>query len=167
MRGTDHLALGAVVGAVTANSIGMGPKGAAFCIPCMIGSLFPDIDIASSKMGKKIGPASSIINMLFGHRGFVHTPLCAAICAVIIYMTSYNFAPDLAFYITCGFLSGFAAHLIQDTLTKGGIMWLFPIKLKIRLTNLKSDSPMCFVVTVILAVLYVFLFYMASNIFTI
>ena len=40
-----------------------------------IGGLMPDIDHPSSKAGRKEGIFSTIINKIFGHRGFLHTPL--------------------------------------------------------------------------------------------
>lgn len=146
MQGYQHLFLGITTGACMASII---PKEqAAVCvIACTIGSIFPDIDISTSKLGKRIKPASMIISHVFGHRGFIHTPLNGIILTILLCLVANEEFPC----IPSAFCVGFFLHLLQDTFTKAGIMWLFPIKAKIHFTNIKSNSLLCIPITLALA----------------
>lgn len=146
MQGYQHLFLGITTGACMVSLV---PKeqATACMVACAIGSIFPDIDISTSKLGKKIKPASMIISHIFGHRGFVHTPLNGIMLTILLYLiTSEAFS-----CIPSTFCIGFFLHLLQDTFTKTGIMWLFPIKARIHFTNLKSSSLLCVPITLALA----------------
>ena len=158
MRGSQHLALGVAIGSlVAASHFTTVDEKVLFAVPCVIGELFPDIDISTSKLGSKTFGASSVINKVFGHRGFVHTPVNAVIITGLIYLISNLFLTNVnAAVISFGFFTGFILHLLQDTFTRGGIMWFWPIPFKIRFTKLKSDSPWCWVITgvIFLSVLF-------------
>lgn len=139
-------AIGASVVAVTQNY----DDGLIFMAACMLGSLYPDIDLPSSKMGHIFKPFAEILNQKYGHRGFVHTPLHAALLTLIYWGITSLCAPWAFRTVALGFLVGFFAHLLQDTFTKGGIMWLYPVKKSIHFTNIKSDSILCFFITIAL-----------------
>lgn len=82
-----------------------------------LGSLFPDIDHPKSILGKY-----NVMASLMKHRGFMHT--IPAILLLYIPFISVN--PIIYFYFAWGYIF----HLIGDSLTKTGIMWLYPLKKK-------------------------------------
>ena len=80
MTGKHHLIAGTVTGACLATSAVVAGNAnylivGGAVLTTMIGSLFPDIDSSTSKLGSKMKITSTIINKLFGHRGFLHSPL--------------------------------------------------------------------------------------------
>ena len=99
----------------------------------LVGSLFPDIDEPQSFLGRKIKPVSRLIKAVLGHRGFIHTPL---FCFLLVGFMAFFLCNtpiidvDISSKIICGFLIGFMSHLILDTITPKGIMWLFPLSRK-------------------------------------
>lgn len=154
MQGYQHLLLGTVAGVCAASAIAEPAAGAAFAMACMVGSVYPDIDVASSKIGKKVKPLAVLANKVFGHRGFIHTPINGIFLYFLIFGITNRYLPSVPHCIAEGFTLGFFLHLIQDTFTKGGIMWFYPVSSKkMRLARIGSNSPWCFVITVILAAL--------------
>ena len=106
-----------------------------------IGGLMPDIDHPSSKAGKKAGIFSTVINKIFGHRGFLHTPLFIFLFFILLNYFLINkdlnyFTPLL--YVYC---VGYVSHLFLDLLTVSGILLFFPFsKKKISITKLKTGG---------------------------
>lgn len=132
MRGRTHLIVGIAAGAAASlalpiedNTMRLGVFAAT-----AIGSLFPDIDNAQSKLGRKIKPISIIINKLFGHRGFIHSPcnLLLILITSIVFMAVFENFKQLPILI--GFSIGFITHIILDAITKGGIPFLYPFSKK-------------------------------------
>lgn len=78
-----------------------------------LGSMFPDVDTRTSTLGK-FNPFSIFMK----HRGRLHTILGAILFTSIVYL----FFPEGA--ISFGY--GYFIHLLLDTLTPKGIMWLYP-----------------------------------------
>lgn len=136
-------------------AINRKPNGSrAFGMACMAGSLYPDIDSVSSKLGRKVKSLSILFTKVFGHRGFIHSPVNGILLYLAIYAFTQDLIPDDPYCIAAGFLFGFMLHLIQDSFTRGGIPWLYPVcTKKIRFARFRSDSPWCFVITAVLAVL--------------
>lgn len=163
MRGREHLMLGAAIGASVIAATQNYNDGFVLMGACMLGSLYPDIDLPSSKLGHIFKPISGLLNESYGHRGFIHTPLNAALVTVIYWSITYLTAPWMFWPAAFGFLIGFFAHLLQDTFTKGGIMWLYPLKVKIHFTNIKSDSIACFFITIALICGWIGLLRMCPN----
>lgn len=83
----------------------------------ILGSLIVDIDIIYSTLGRW-----NPFVFFMKHRGKMHTPLTGIMLTGLI--IPYNMTYALAF----GY--GFFSHLITDSLTHMGIMWLYPIKKK-------------------------------------
>lgn len=158
MQGHQHLFLGTAAGLTGSLSFVEPAAGIAFCASCMIGSLYPDIDMGTSKIGRRAKPAAFILNGLFGHRGFIHTPINGILMTLVIYLISMAAFPPYAYEIASGFAVGFFLHLLQDTMTQGGIMWLWPVKLKIHFTNFKSSSPVHYLITLGMAAVTVIAF---------
>lgn len=164
MRGNMHAALGTVIGATAVVSTQNYSAGFIFMGCCILGSLFPDIDLPESRLGHAVKPVSMLLQKMFGHRGFIHTPLNAALLTLIYYLLTRAIEPGAFRIVAFGFLCGFFAHLLQDTFTKGGIMWLFPIRLKVHFTNIGSDSIWCIVITGILCIASFMLLYRVPDI---
>jgi len=81
-----------------------------------LGSLAPDIDHPYSVLGRY-----NVFASLMKHRGFMHT-----IPALLLWFIPFIVVPKLYLY----FAWGYVLHLIGDSLTKTGIMWLYPYKKK-------------------------------------
>lgn len=132
MKGSNHIIAGVcTAGCLTASAIieqnaGIIPIVGMAGAACL-GSLFPDIDSRTSKLGKKFKILSWLCSKVFGHRGFLHSPLFVALLYLIFWMvfdkngiTQYN-------YIWGGFLAGILIHFMCDMATKGGLPLLYPI----------------------------------------
>jgi membrane-bound metal-dependent hydrolase YbcI (DUF457 family) len=131
------------VGGPTPNAVDL----AAF----MVGSLAPDIDgqgvitkpgtILRRYLGRELANIldavgqliSCTIRSIFGHRGFIHSPLIAL---SIVTLGVYLNWPWLMW-----FGGGYASHLLGDALTAGGIPVWSPISSKrVSLSGMKTGS---------------------------
>ena len=156
MRGSMHLTLGVAAGmSAAALQIADPAAGVAFAAACTVGSLFPDIDIGSSKISHKMRVTSFFISHIFGHRGFFHSPLCCGLLSYGLYQILVNSDVANAAFIAQGFAVGFLLHLVQDTLTYKGVPWFWPLPFKLHLTKFQSKSPLCWALTLILIAVWV------------
>lgn len=114
----------------------------------IVGGLIPDIDTPTSAFGKPLKPVSKLINKGFGHRTITHSGLWL-IPLIILYVYTKN-------EFVLGYIIGFLSHLFSDTLTSGGIPWLYPLERKrIRLTRIKSgDGDL--LLTILSVIVFVF-----------
>ena len=87
----------------------------------LLGSLLPDIDHPNSFVGKYFKP----IGWFVDHRGFFHSFSFLIILTIICYTV---FPSQLFLAIPLGYF----AHLFADSLTKEGVMLVYPFKIKIR-----------------------------------
>lgn len=131
------------------------------------GSFLPDIDEPNSKIGRKAKPISYLIHNTVGHRGMMHTPLIALFLTIILLVLKDAYLPALLQkYITLGilgFILGFLSHLFIDSLTKGGIAWLWPLSnrkfsLLPLYTNNKFHRALVRIATIIITFLVLFVF---------
>jgi inner membrane protein len=167
MRGTSHVVFG-LAGAIVIASIPpyiAGPslfsevptidhvaEKVIFYGLAALGALAPDIDNASSTLGKRLGPISRGVQHLTGHRTFFHSLLGMAIIGSAIWALQYTVGLALykagltstgealaygihpgAFFLApgvgiafAGFLTGYFLHLVADSLTREGVPWLWP-----------------------------------------
>ena len=95
-----------------------------FLLVVLVASLVPDIDCYKSKVGRKLPIISHLINFIFGHRGLFHSLLIPFIVLVLAYAFGIV-------YFGWAFFVGFVGHLIADALTKEGVNFFYPLKLKI------------------------------------
>jgi len=98
-------------------------------IACLVfGSLLPDIDHPYSTLGKYIFPISGAIK----HRGFTHSFLAAFILPLplLYFGTGYYFITIWSYLL----------HLLVDTLSPMGVMWLYPIKKRYSLNLAKTGG---------------------------
>jgi inner membrane protein len=86
----------------------------------LIATALPDLDNASSEMGKYL--IFKPFQFFVKHRGFVHSFTTAIVLSIII---AY-FWP----VASLGFFIGYSVHLISDSFTKQGIQPFWPLKTK-------------------------------------
>lgn len=79
MKGTSHLSFGIATALSTAlllnNFFPSTDIKTAFIVGSATGSLLVDIDNKESTIGQITSPISNVIQLIFGHRGFIHSPL--------------------------------------------------------------------------------------------
>lgn len=80
----------------------------------LLGSLFPDIDVSTSIIGKRIKP----VGWLFSHRGIFHSLPMLAMLSTIIFVLFGK--AGIVFGI------GYLTHLLLDMLNHQGIRLLYP-----------------------------------------
>lgn len=124
-----------------------------------LGSILPDIDKPTSKIGRKflIKPLSTLIHKKYGHRTITHSVLVSLIVLSGLIASSYIFR-GIFFYLYSNFIIGvsigYLSHLFLDFLTVQGIPLFYPfIKKKYRICNFKTKkhedlvSSLCLIVT--------------------
>lgn len=77
----------------------------------LVGGILPDIDLL-------FPPAWQFP---FVHRGLTHTPVACGLVAGAV------FAATGRRTVSIGIATGYLAHLVIDTLTESGVMWLYPL----------------------------------------
>jgi len=117
-----HISLGLLLGLIIVKNISLPVNQAIFIGAIILGSLFPDIDSATSFIGSKF----KLVSLFFKHRGAIHSlPLLAA-CSMVFFILSGNA------YYAIAFLLGYLFHLLIDSLTPKGVAWLWPSKKRVR-----------------------------------
>lgn len=88
-------------------------------------AVFPDVDSFSSKVGKKVKPLAFILNLLFGHRGIMHSMLIPVLACLLFFSQGY---------LVTGFaiLIGYTSHILADSLTHEGIRPFHPLNFHVR-----------------------------------
>lgn len=107
------------------------------------GSVYPDIDLRKSNLNSEDVDMEWENN--FGHRGIVHT-LINAIGLLAIFtlpaLLMKNFIFDASWLMTLGIsmaIGCIGPHMILDSLTPKGIMWLYPITMyRFRIPIIKN-----------------------------
>lgn len=120
-----------------------------------LGALTPDIDNARSTLGQKLGPVSRGIQHLAGHRTFFHSLIGMAVMGGLVWALQYGvglalyragltatgealgsgvnpagfIAPGVGIAFA-GLMIGYFLHLVADSLTEGGVPWLWPSKVR-------------------------------------
>jgi len=136
MQGTTHIIGGVAVGMLCASALGL--QGAAFVGAigvATVGSLFPDIDTKTSRMGSKVKPVSVVISKAFGHRTLFHSP----ILYVTMYLMGLHWLPQYKEVLDC-FIAGVVSHLFLDMLNVKGIPLFYPFKRMYHLAGIKTGG---------------------------
>ena len=120
MKGTTHLVFGLLLAALLTEFIGY-QKPLLAIILILLGSLLPDIDEKSSRLGRRV----PVISHLTKHRTFFHGILFLATCVILLSLLA-------ATPYVLAFVAGFAGHLVLDALTPMGVKPFWPSDLKIR-----------------------------------
>lgn len=117
--------------------------GGALLIGASLGSLMPDIDHPSSKIGRKNKLASKIVSKTMGHRGWTHTLIALVLIVGGLFYTLQFITTCQALYgyWTIGFSIGYLSHLILDAFTVQGIPAFKPFSKKnIAFTKFKTGD---------------------------
>ena len=114
-----HLAFGILASLFFVKSFSFKYPILFFVIVCL-SAILPDIDIPTSKVGKKTKPFSTIFNLIFGHRKLFHSLLFALFIFVFLITAFEN-------WIGAAFLLGYSVHIIIDSLTRMGVQPFYPI----------------------------------------
>ena len=150
-----------------------------------LGALAPDIDNARSTVGRRSGFVSKGIQHIAGHRTFFHSLFGLFVMGLFIWAAQYalglflfnNLGLDAGEQLASGvgpgwdvhsgigvafaaFLIGYFLHLVADSLTLGGVPWLWPNRTRFgfppeRNWRFKSGAPQERVVVVAIAVLVI------------
>ncbi len=119
MMSKTHMAFGLLVGLFFSEFFGIENK-LLFVSVCVLASLVPDLDLPMSTLGRKVRPLSWLLNILFGHRGLLHTIWFPLIIWVILMVYGHNL-------IAGAFFLGYVSHLIIDMLNIKGLYLFYPI----------------------------------------
>jgi len=123
-----HAAVGILVALIFINFFSLEHPFLFFSI-VFLSALLPDMDIPSSKIGKKIKPISWFLNFMFGHRKIFHSLFFSFLFFILLILMFEN-------YIGAGFFLGYCVHLIVDGLTVRGIKPFYP------LSSFKINGPL-------------------------
>jgi len=121
MRFRTHIIFSFLISLLIINSFNIQNK-IIFIVILLIASALPDIDSHKSKVGKKIKPLSFLINIFLGHRGIFHSLFLLILILLFIMLINYE--------ITAAFFIGYLSHLVLDSLTPEGVMFLYPFSKK-------------------------------------
>jgi inner membrane protein len=162
MTAPSHIVTGLATVVVVGRVTGVTPD-AVGLLAFLLGSLAPDIDgegvitrpgtILRNLVGRGIANlidavfeiVPKFVNLLFGHRGFIHSPLLAF---SIFALGGYLGMPWLEWLGI-----GYASHLLGDAVTAGGIPMLSPFSSdRISLSDMRTGSTREFGVAVALFV---------------
>jgi inner membrane protein len=104
-----------------------------------LGALVPDIDNARSTLGKRLGIVSREIQKHAGHRRIFHSLVGLALTGAVVWLAQQGVALALARLgwprtaeglaanvALAALLVGYLLHLVADSLTLGGVPWLWP-----------------------------------------
>ena len=145
-----HLAFGIFIALLAIDFFNIQNK-LFFILIVIIFSIFPDIDEKKSKIGRENKIISTIINFMFGHRGFIHS----IYIPLILYLVFYYINKEIGVAV----LTGYFSHLFMDALTKQGIRPLYPLINKKINGFIKTNSFLekIFFLIIILLILYLLL----------
>ena len=130
----------------------------------IFGSLLPDIDHPSSRIGRRMPIISHAVNTAFGHRGFTHSILALLLLTYGLFLLTGVIPEFLTGYylpFSFGLIIGYASHLLLDMITVSGIPLFYPfLNHPIRIARFRSGRD-DFIVSLLLialtgAYLYIF-----------
>jgi inner membrane protein len=93
-----------------------------FLLAIVLGSLLPDLDSATSFIGKKF----KLVSLFFRHRGMIHSVVFLAGFSIISFLITKNF------YYFLAFAMGYLSHLLLDSMTPSGVAFFWPSKVRTR-----------------------------------
>jgi inner membrane protein len=117
-----HLAFALLVAVFYIKEIGINLHPVGFILAVLFASLIPDIDTATSFLGKRV----KYLSHLLEHRRFFHSIIFMVMAAISAAYLGKN--PELA----VAALIGIASHLLLDSLTPAGLYLFWPSKLPVR-----------------------------------
>lgn len=172
MNGKTHAAAGIFIGSavIAMSSIPTEPANLFLlgAVPGYLGGILPDIDQPNSTASNKnllFKITGHTMNHLFGHRGFIHSLLCGMLLSMICYFGFLLFSISNASWIAFTFFTGYASHLLLDMLNPKGVPVFWPLPVKIHIASFRSNGFMNLLLTIVFALLIMFLYAHAFCIF--
>ena len=148
MTATTHIGAGLSIG-IGISILTASPLSAAVATTtaAVAGSLLPDIDTASSKLGRQIAPVSWLIRIVFGHRQMFHSLTFWLIACVGLIIA----IPSVLPLILSG-AAGVLSHLLLDMLNPSGIALFWPLSKRYYFARLQCRGVIDYLLTVAFAV---------------
>jgi inner membrane protein len=135
-----HLSGPALIGSHAAPTADQVAIKVIFYAMAAVGALVPDIDNARSTLGKRLGRVSRAIQKHAGHREIFHSLVGLALTGLVVWAAQQGVALALtrlgwphtaerlfANVALIALLVGYLLHLVADSLTLGGVPWLWPL----------------------------------------
>lgn len=99
------------------------PPAAEEAAVALLGAALPDLDTRASYIGRILRLTSGMLEQYFGHRSFTHSLLVQLV------------AGGLAWWLLPGgfalaLLAGWVSHSWADMMTKGGVAWFWPARIR-------------------------------------
>jgi inner membrane protein len=121
MMGATHAIVGMVAGMMIATYAHAAPAQVLFLGGVSaLAALLPDIDHPNASLRQRMGVAGHVAFFWLPHRGITHTLIALAMVSAV---TLYFLPPQVAF----AFISGYASHLLADSLTRSGVPLVWPL----------------------------------------
>jgi len=117
-----HLVAGLLVGLLLNQWLSFGWL---FVLLFVLASVLPDVDSSASKVGRKFGLVSEVIEFFFGHRGFFHSVFVGLGLGLVLWGYGYKSYGLAVFF-------GYLLHLVLDAFTRHGIRFFWPFAWKVR-----------------------------------
>lgn len=138
MTGKTHMLGGAAAFAAALALTGQTNPGIMTAVAggaTIVGALFPDIDLQTSKAGQAAKPMSFVISHLFGHRTLFHSPLLYILLYLLGTKLGTTWLP-----LVQAFMLGVSSHIVLDMLNKKGIPLLYPCTKHFYVATVKSGG---------------------------
>ncbi|MBW2988337.1 metal-dependent hydrolase [Candidatus Woesearchaeota archaeon] len=120
MRFSTHMLLSSLVAILSLKAISI-EQSLGFIIGIFIGTIAPDIDLITSKVGRLLQHPARVFQTIFKHRGLTHS----IYIPLAVFLATLTNAPTWSGF-GFGFFLGYLAHLFLDGFTKSGIRLLWP-----------------------------------------
>lgn len=146
MKAATHLAAGVSAGILLSSYLNYSdiPSALPIIAAAGLGSLLPDIDICTSKLGSKAKPVSFMIQLFIGHRTLFHGALLYMVAGIFLFCGF----PDYS-NLWLGGLLGVATHLVLDMLNPAGVPLLWPLPVRFSLKLGKSGGLLDWILSIV------------------
>lgn len=135
----------------------VSPAGILILSGATLGGLLPDVDHRGSYLGKKMKGVSFVVNKTMGHRGATHAPFVFGTIIAAIHIATRGLGTPLHPFMI-GIIVGMFSHIFLDSLTIGGVPWMYPFKKKkYSFLPMKTGGPGEDAVTFIMSAFSIFL----------
>jgi inner membrane protein len=135
MMAGSHVVVGAAAWMMAAPHLGLPPLDPIALTWAIGGSLLPDIDHPHSWVGRRVRIVSRPHASVIGHRGFTHSILAVAACAVLLRWDGLRRATVDPLIV------GYGSHLGADFLTASGLPLIWPLRRRHAIPLCKTGSP--------------------------
>ena len=105
------------------------PLGHGFLTLVLLAALLPDIDHHSSSVGRKLPGISHAVELLFGHRGILHSVWGIVFFGGATWLICRLFSVGAWKLIVFAICFGYFTHLVSDSFTKTGVKWFYPLEI--------------------------------------